>query len=86
MATGRPFLVPNLLGVASHLLFTAVDAGEGGSRLMQGGNRDRLVDCVEEFVKYTIVMRPHFNLFSDRSLLLRDFHGRRHLGRRELPQ
>jgi arsenic resistance protein ArsH len=24
------------------------------------------VDCVEEFVKYTILMRPHFDLFADR--------------------
>ncbi len=39
---------------------------EGGSRLMSSGNRDRLVDCMEEFVKYTIVMRPHFDLFGDR--------------------
>ena len=39
---------------------------EGGSRLMPSGNRDRLVDCMEEFVKYTIVMRPHFDLFGDR--------------------
>lgn len=39
---------------------------EGGSRLMPSGNRDRLVDCMEEFVKYTIVMRQHFDLFSDR--------------------
>lgn len=41
-------------------------AKEGGSRLMPSGNRDRLVDCMEEFVKYTIVMRPHFELFGDR--------------------
>lgn len=33
---------------------------------MASGNRDRLVDCMEEFVKYTIVMRPHFELFGDR--------------------
>lgn len=33
---------------------------------MPGGNRDRVVDCVEEFVKYTILMRPHFGLMSDR--------------------
>lgn len=33
---------------------------------MPSGNRDRLVDCMEEFVKYTIVMRPHFHLFEDR--------------------
>ena len=39
---------------------------EGGSRLMPSGNRDRLVDCMEEFVKYTVVMRPHFDLFGDR--------------------
>ena len=39
---------------------------EGGSRLIPSGNRDRLVDCMEEFVKYTIVMRPHFDLFGDR--------------------
>lgn len=44
----------------------AEDTKEGGSRLMPSGNRDRLVDCMEEFVKYSIVMRPHFNLFSDR--------------------
>lgn len=40
-------------------------AAEGGSRLMPSGNSDRLVDCMEEFVKYTIVMRPHFHLFED---------------------
>lgn len=39
---------------------------EGGSRLMPSGNRDRLVDCMEEFVKYTIIMRQHFDLFNDR--------------------
>lgn len=39
---------------------------EGGSRLMPSSNRDRLVDCMEEFVKYTIIMRQHFDLFNDR--------------------
>lgn len=34
--------------------------------MMASGNRDRLVDCMEELVKYTIVMRPHFDLFGDR--------------------
>ena len=33
---------------------------------MPSGNRDRLGDCMEEFVKYTIFMRSHFDLFSDR--------------------
>lgn len=46
--------------------FTEEDDAEGGSRLMPSGNRERLVDCVEELVKYTIVMRPHFDLFGDR--------------------
>jgi arsenic resistance protein ArsH len=41
-------------------------AAEGGSRLMPSGNRDRVVDCMEEFVKYTIIMRPHFEAFGDR--------------------
>ncbi|KAK5403612.1 hypothetical protein LTR20_002884 [Exophiala xenobiotica] len=50
----------------AYTLFTDEEAEEGGSRLMPGGNRNRLVDCVEEFVKYTIVMRPHFALFGDR--------------------
>lgn len=36
------------------------------SRLVPSGNRDRLVDCMEELVKYTIVMRPRFELFGDR--------------------
>lgn len=29
-------------------------------------NRDRIVDCMEELVKCTIVLRPHFDLFGDR--------------------
>jgi arsenic resistance protein ArsH len=33
---------------------------------MPSGNRERLVDCMEEFVKYTIIMRQHFDLFNDR--------------------
>jgi arsenical resistance protein ArsH len=63
----RMFTIPNQSSVPkAYELFTSADAEEGGSRLMPGGNRDRLVDCVEEFVKYTIVMRAHFGLFSDR--------------------
>lgn len=38
----------------------------GGSRMLPSGNRDRLVDCMEELVKYTIVMRQGFDLFGDR--------------------
>lgn len=40
--------------------------GSGKSRLLPSSNRDRLVDCMEEFVKYTILMRPHFEGFGDR--------------------
>ncbi|KAK5203619.1 hypothetical protein LTR41_010646 [Exophiala xenobiotica] len=63
----RMFTIPNQSSVPqAYTLFTEEGATEGGSRLMPGGNRDRIVDCAEEFVKYTIVMRPHFGLFSDR--------------------
>lgn len=34
---------------------------------MPSGNRERVVDCMEEFAKYTIIMRSHFDLFNDRS-------------------
>ena len=33
---------------------------------MSGGNRDRLVDCIEKFVKYTIIIRLYFALCGDR--------------------
>ncbi|RVX69189.1 hypothetical protein B0A52_07165 [Exophiala mesophila] len=63
----RMFTIPNQSSVPqAYTLFTDEHADEGGSRLMPGGNRDRLVDCAEEFVKYTVVMRPHFALFGDR--------------------
>lgn len=42
------------------------DEGDETSRLKPSGNRDRLVDCMEELVKYTIIMRPRFELFGDR--------------------
>ncbi|KAL8892144.1 MAG: hypothetical protein Q9215_000901 [Flavoplaca cf. flavocitrina] len=64
----RMFTIPNQSSVPmAYKQFTdEEDAEEGESRLMPGGHRDRLVDCMEEFVKYSIVMRPHFDLFSDR--------------------
>ncbi|EMT61021.1 hypothetical protein FOC4_g10014061 [Fusarium odoratissimum] len=46
--------------------YTQFTSEDEGSRMLPSGNRDRLVDCMEELVKYTIVMRPHFNLFGDR--------------------
>jgi arsenic resistance protein ArsH len=63
----RMFTIPNQSSVPmAYEKFTAADAPEGGSRFMPGSNRDRLVDCVEEMVKYTIIMREHFELFNDR--------------------
>ena len=62
------FTIPNQSSIPmAYKHFTdAEDTEEGGSRLMPNGYRDRLVDCMEEFVKYSVVMRPHFDLFSDR--------------------
>ncbi|KAI6714437.1 hypothetical protein JHW43_003097 [Diplocarpon mali] len=63
----RMFVIPNQSSVPkAYTQFTSEDGDEGGSRMIHSGNRDRLVDCMEEFVKYTIVMRPHFQIFSDR--------------------
>lgn len=70
----RMFTIPNQSSVpkAYELFTAATDPEDGGSRLMPGGNRDRLVDCAEEMVKYTIVMKPHFDLFADRYSERRD--------------
>lgn len=46
--------------------FTSESGDEDGSRLMAGGNRDRLVNCTEELMKYTVVVQAHFDLFGDR--------------------
>jgi arsenical resistance protein ArsH len=63
----RMFAIPNQSSVPmAYEKFTDEDADEGGSRFMASGNRDRLVDCVEELVKFTIVMRGHFEVFGDR--------------------
>ncbi|KAK1831942.1 flavoprotein-like protein [Podospora conica] len=64
----RMFTIPNQSSIPQAWThFTDLDDPmEGGSRLKPSSNRDRLVDCMEELVKYTIVMRPHFDLFGDR--------------------
>ncbi|KAH7361925.1 arsenical resistance protein ArsH [Plectosphaerella cucumerina] len=64
----RMFVIPNQSSVPmAYKQFTAeTDEAGGGSRMMPSSNRDRLVDCMEELVKYTVVMRPHFDLFGDR--------------------
>jgi arsenic resistance protein ArsH len=59
----RMFVIPNQSSLPKAWTQFTEDAA---SRLMPSGNRDRLVDCMEEFVKYTLIMRPHFELFGDR--------------------
>ncbi|KAI9674024.1 MAG: hypothetical protein M1829_003867 [Trizodia sp. TS-e1964] len=66
----RMFVIPNQSSVPkAYTQFTdetPADPIEGGSRMKESSNRGRIVDCMEEFVKYTIVMKPHFALFGDR--------------------
>jgi arsenic resistance protein ArsH len=40
--------------------------GDGRARLLENGNRERLVDCMEEFVKFTVMQRPYKESFGDR--------------------
>ncbi|EAW12346.1 putative arsenic resistance protein ArsH [Aspergillus clavatus NRRL 1] len=62
----RMFVIPNQSSIPKAYTHFP-DAGQPGDyHLMPSGNRDRLVDCMEEFVKYTILMRPHIDLFADR--------------------
>uniref|UniRef100_A0A0B7KAG5 NADPH-dependent FMN reductase-like domain-containing protein n=1 Tax=Bionectria ochroleuca TaxID=29856 RepID=A0A0B7KAG5_BIOOC len=60
----RMFTIPNQSSVPK--AYTQFTSEHEGSRMLPSSNRDRLVDCMEELVKYTIVMRPHFDLFGDR--------------------
>ncbi|KAL6794045.1 flavoprotein-like protein [Trichoderma sp. SZMC 28012] len=60
----RMFTIPNQSSVPK--AYTQFTSETEGSRMIPSSNRDRLVDCMEELVKYTIVMRPHFEVFGDR--------------------
>ena len=61
------FTIPNQSSIPkAYTQFTHEEGADGEDRLMSSGNRDRLVDCMEEFVKYSVIMRPHFALFGDR--------------------
>lgn len=60
----RMFTIPNQSSVPK--AYTQFTPEYEGSRMMPSSNRDRIVDCMEELVKYTIIMRPHFALFGDR--------------------
>ncbi|CAG8346230.1 unnamed protein product [Penicillium nalgiovense] len=62
----RMFTIPNQSSIPKAYTQFPDEGQPGDQRLMPSGNRDRLVDCMEEFVKYTILMRPHIDLFSDR--------------------
>ncbi|KAL3422258.1 arsenic resistance protein [Phlyctema vagabunda] len=64
----RMFVIPNQSSLPKAYTQFEDEGGDGSgqARLLPSGNRDRLVDVMEEFVKYTILMRPHFDLFSDR--------------------
>lgn len=56
--------IPNQSSVPK--AYTQFGSEVEGSRMMPSSNRDRIVDCMEELVKYTIIMRLHFDLFGDR--------------------
>lgn len=64
----RMFTVPNQSSIPTAYKQFEDEGGDGSgqARLLPSGNRDRLVDVMEEFVKYTIVMRPHTELFGSR--------------------
>jgi arsenical resistance protein ArsH len=62
------FVIPNQssLPIAYKAFEEEGGNGDGRARLLPSGNRDRLVDCMEEFVKYTVMLRPHFESFGGR--------------------
>ncbi|KAI6473265.1 hypothetical protein MCOR17_002705 [Pyricularia oryzae] len=60
----RMFAIPNQSSVPK--AYTQFTSEAEGSRMIPSSNRDRIVDCMEELVKYTLVVRPHFDLFGDR--------------------
>lgn len=64
----RMFTIPNQSSLPTAYKQFEDEGGDGSgeSRLLPSANRERLVDCMEEFVKYTILMRPNFGLFGDR--------------------
>lgn len=62
----RMFTIPNQSSIPKAYTHFPDEGQPGDQRLLPSGNRDRLLDCMEEFVKYTIVMRPHLELFGDR--------------------
>ncbi|KAJ5090826.1 hypothetical protein N7532_009510 [Penicillium argentinense] len=62
----RMFTIANQSSIPKAYTHFPDEGQAGDQRLIPSGNRDRLVDCMEEFVKYTILIRPHIELFGDR--------------------
>ncbi|KAI5856635.1 putative arsenic resistance protein ArsH [Tricharina praecox] len=64
----RMWTVPNQSSLPmAWTQFTAEDAPEeGGNRLMPSGNRDRLVDVMEELFRFTLAFRPLSEGMGDR--------------------
>ena len=61
----RMFTIPNQSSLPkAYTQFT--EEGNDASRLMPSGNRERLADVMEEFVKFTIILKSHVHLFEDR--------------------
>ena len=60
------FTIPNQSSIPMAYTQFSDEGQPDDQRLMPSGNRDRLVDCMEEFVKYTLLMRPHIELMGDR--------------------
>ncbi|KAJ5748307.1 uncharacterized protein N7511_010003 [Penicillium nucicola] len=62
----RMFTIPNQSSIPQAYTQFPDEGQPDDERLRPSSNRDRLVDCMEEFVKYTILMRSHLALFGDR--------------------
>jgi arsenical resistance protein ArsH len=60
------FTIPNQSPIPKAYTQFPEEGQPGDQRLLPSGNRERLVDCMEELVKYTILMKPHLELFADR--------------------
>ncbi|KAL4819347.1 flavoprotein-like protein [Aspergillus spinulosporus] len=60
------FTIPNQSSIPQAYTHFPEEGEPGDQRLKASSNRDRLVDCMEEFVKYTKLMRPHKDIFGDR--------------------
>lgn len=60
------FTIPNQSSIPKAYTQFLEEGQPGDQRLLPSGNRERLMDCMEELVKYTILMKPHLKLLADR--------------------